>query len=63
MTAPTEPPGASPLLVVVGNLLVVLALFLDRPLATVLGVAALLILIPEAVCAVRAWRRTRRVRS
>ena len=61
MSAPTEPQGASALLVILGNLLVVLSFLTDRPVSVVLAAAGLFVLVPEAVRAFRAWRRTRPV--
>lgn len=51
--------GASMLLVALGNLLIIASALTERPVSTVLAVAALLLIAPQAVRGLRAWRRTR----
>jgi hypothetical protein len=47
------------LLVALGNLLIIASVLTERPVSTVLAVAALLLIVPQAVRGLRAWRRTR----
>lgn len=51
--------GASPVLLVLGVLLVATAYVADRPASVLFAVTGVLVLLPETGRAFRAWRQTR----